>query len=109
MAPQQLLLERDTAMLEADAQLGAALGKFRVELAFKGADFLDERGDLRRHGIAPSSSGSNGNPCITLPADAHWAGSAVPTGEFMGILLEINLRDRLSGHVRSRRFPPFWL
>src|SRR5450830_1255632 len=39
VAAQQLFFECDTAMLEADAQLCAALGELGVELAFEPADF----------------------------------------------------------------------
>ena len=53
MAAQQLFFEGDAAMLEADAQLGAALGELGVEFAFEGADPVDQRGDLRRHVVAP--------------------------------------------------------
>jgi hypothetical protein len=42
MALQQFFLKCDTAMLQPDAQLGAALGELGVELDFEGVDFLDQ-------------------------------------------------------------------
>jgi hypothetical protein len=54
--------------------------------------------------VSLPQASNRGKPCIALPAEAHWAGSSLPTGEFMGNLLVINARDRFSGFVRSRRF-----
>ena len=54
MAPQQLLLEGDAAMLQPDAQFGAALGERGIDLAFEAADVVEQFGDLRRHAVAPS-------------------------------------------------------
>ncbi len=82
--------------------VGAALGELGIEFAFEAANFLDQRGDLRRHGMASSRnldySGIAGlAPLRRLPAHPV----------FTAYLLEMAARDRLSGLVRGRRFPPF--
>ena len=67
VAAQQFLFERDAAMLEADAQFGAALGEFGVELAFEGADLLDQHGNLRGH-VRRSLGGTVAETRIAPPA-----------------------------------------
>ncbi len=58
MPAQQLFFERDAAVLEPDAQFGAALGEFGVELAFELADLLDQCGNLRGHRRYSLAAGS---------------------------------------------------
>jgi len=49
------------------------------------------------------------NPCIALPGEAHWAGSGVPTDEFMGILLVVGAADRFTDPRAQPPFSSLWL
>jgi hypothetical protein len=53
MPAQQLLLEDDPAMLDADAQPGPALRQLGVQLGLQRLDALDQECDLRAHVRAP--------------------------------------------------------
>src|SRR5450830_1765039 len=108
VAAQQLFFECDTAMLEADAQLCAALGELGVELAFEPADFFDQLANLRRHFVAPR--------CESVAEDAQRRQSSAvgqarpaPTGNLWTFYLWYMCANGSLALVRSRRFPPFGL